>query len=227
MYTGHWSVTREYYDGVFNESEGKLVELHDRARDQLEIVETIDGTPFSTWILAADETFVHDGDWLAAGANLAVDELIGHAIPGGKNQPGGQRIGVNVPGNLPIQPRKPSPLLGALAGGGKKKKVKGLKSRAYDRPEVEIKSGTPVKDRDAIDDWDDFLGPNQTDIDPRDGLPDPDRIWSGDGKRSIRYGEHEMKSKPNKHHYHKETWFDDHVENVLQRVQRTISKKKK
>jgi len=33
-------------------------------------------------------------------------------------------------------------------------------------------------------------------------MPDPDSIVSADGKRSIRYGSHEMNSKPTKHHYH-------------------------
>ncbi|HDY7863906.1 TPA: hypothetical protein RQK43_003679 [Vibrio vulnificus] len=92
------------------------------------------------------------------------------------------------------------------------------KSRDYDRPEIETKSGTSVKQKNATDEWDEFLGSDQTNIDPRDGLPDPDRIWSADGKRSIRFGEHEMNSKPNKLHYHQETWHDDKVENVLQRI---------
>ena len=94
-------------------------------------------------------------------------------------------------------------------------------SRGYDRPEIETKSGTAVKDTEVTDDWDEFLGPDQTNIDPRDGLADPDRIWSADGKRSIRYGDHEMDSKPSKHHYHKETWEDDAVHNELQRIQQT------
>lgn len=97
-------------------------------------------------------------------------------------------------------------------------KCNATKSRGYDRPEIETKSGTSVKQKDAVDKWDEFLEPDQTNIDPRDGLPDPDRIWSADGKRSIRFGEHEMNSKPNKLHYHQETWYDDKVENVLQRI---------
>lgn len=32
------------------------------------------------------------------------------------------------------------------------------------------------------------------------------RIVSSDAKRSIRYGAHDMNSKPSKHHYHDETW---------------------
>jgi hypothetical protein len=91
-------------------------------------------------------------------------------------------------------------------------------SRGYDRPEIETKSGVAVKQKEATDKWDEFLGTDQTNIDPRDGLADRDRIWSADGKRSIRFGEHEMNSSSSKYHYHQETWHDDRVENVLQRI---------
>ena len=97
-------------------------------------------------------------------------------------------------------------------------------SRGYDRFENETKSGKAVREKNVVDDWDDFLGKDQTNIDPRDGLPDPDRIWSADGTRSIRYGAHEMGSSPTKHHYHKETWHPTHVDNVLQRIQRESKK---
>ncbi|MBD2816867.1 type IV secretion protein Rhs, partial [Xenorhabdus sp. Flor] len=74
----------------------------------------------------------------------------------------------------------------------------------------------PVKPEDAISRWDDFLGPGpHTNTHPRTGLPDPDRIVSADGKRSIRYGNHEMSSKPTKHHYHEETWTLDPVKNEM------------
>ena len=74
----------------------------------------------------------------------------------------------------------------------------------------------PVKPEDALNRWDDFLGPGpHTNIHPRTGLPDPDRIVSADGKRSIRYGNHEMNSKPTKHHYHEETWTLDPANNVM------------
>jgi RHS repeat-associated protein len=84
--------------------------------------------------------------------------------------------------------------------------------------ETETMSGRAVRDPTAR--WDEFLGPDQTNIDPRDGLPDPDRIWSADGSRSIRYGEHEMNSSPTMRHYHEETWDHDNrtVSNVLQRT---------
>ena len=53
----------------------------------------------------------------------------------------------------------------------------------------------PVKPQDATDKWDEFLGPGEhTNIHPRTGQPDPNRIVSEDGKRSIRYGNREMNS---------------------------------
>ena len=51
----------------------------------------------------------------------------------------------------------------------------------------------PVKPENAINRWDEFLGPElYTNTYPRTGLPDLDRIVSADGKKSIRYGNHEM-----------------------------------
>ncbi|WP_269769939.1 RHS repeat-associated core domain-containing protein, partial [Pectobacterium parmentieri] len=76
----------------------------------------------------------------------------------------------------------------------------------------------PVKPEDAVDKWDGFLGPGpgpHTNIHPRTDEPDPDRIVSADGKRCIRYGNHEMGSKPTKHHYHEETWTHDTENNVM------------
>lgn len=90
----------------------------------------------------------------------------------------------------------------------------------YDRPQVEIKSGKSVRPQNTLDDWNEFLGENQTDINPFTGQQSLDRIWSADGKRSIRFGDHEMDSMGTRNfHYHKETWFDDYVLNELQRVQ--------
>lgn len=51
----------------------------------------------------------------------------------------------------------------------------------YDRPEVEVYSGRSMRPKNATDDWDSFLGPNQTDIDPRTGQKSLDRIWSAEG----------------------------------------------
>ena len=84
-----------------------------------------------------------------------------------------------------------------------------------------MKSGKSVRSQNAVDDWDDFLGTNQTDINPFTGEKSADRIWSEDGNRSIRFGEHEMGSMgTTKSHYHKETWYDDYVVNELQRIQK-------
>lgn len=73
--------------------------------------------------------------------------------------------------------------------------------------------------------WDEFLGRGPTtNIHPRTGLPDPDRIVSADGMRSIRFGPHEMGSSPTGFHFHEETWnFDPGAntwlaDNVLVRV---------
>ena len=42
-----------------------------------------------------------------------------------------------------------------------------------------------------------------------------------DGKRSIRFGEHEMGGMGTRRfHYHKETWYDDYVINEVQRIQK-------
>ena len=80
----------------------------------------------------------------------------------------------------------------------------------------EVYANKPVKVTEAVDKWDEFLGPGEyTDIHPRTGLKDPDRIFSADGKRSIRFGSHEMNSKPSKFHYHEEIWTYDPINNVM------------
>jgi RHS repeat-associated protein len=85
--------------------------------------------------------------------------------------------------------------------------------------------GQSVKASEATIAWDEFLGAGEhTNIHPRLGTPDPNRIVSADGTRSVRFGPHEMNSSPNKLHYHEETWAHDpatstwSVENVLRRV---------
>ncbi|WP_256534877.1 RHS repeat domain-containing protein, partial [Pseudomonas sp. 35 E 8] len=71
----------------------------------------------------------------------------------------------------------------------------------------ETYANKPVKPEETTRKWDEFLGPRpHTNTNPRTGKPDRDRIVSSDAKRSIRYGAHEMNSKPSKHHYHEETW---------------------
>jgi RHS repeat-associated protein len=81
-----------------------------------------------------------------------------------------------------------------------------------------------IKASEATGSWDDFLGSGQTNINPRTRVPDPNRIFSADGTRSIRFGPHEMNSPPTKFHFHQETWTHDpltdnwRVHNVVQRV---------
>lgn len=90
----------------------------------------------------------------------------------------------------------------------------------YDRLEVEFYSGKSVRPNNALDDWDNFLGPNQTDIDPFTGKKSLDRIWSSDGTKSIRFGDHEMSGIGTKRfHYHRETWYGEYVLNEVQRIQ--------
>ena len=72
---------------------------------------------------------------------------------------------------------------------------------------IETYANKPVKPQETVRKWDEFLGPGpHTNTNPRTGTPDRDRIVSSDAKRSIRYGSHEMNSKPSRHHYHEETW---------------------
>ena len=82
-----------------------------------------------------------------------------------------------------------------------------------------------LKPSEAVARWDDFLGKGPTtNTHPRTGLPDPNRIVSADGARSIRFGPHEMGSSPTRFHFHEETWSFDpgsntwFVDNVLVRV---------
>lgn len=92
-------------------------------------------------------------------------------------------------------------------------KVDNIPGRGYHK---EVYANKPVKVNDAVSKWEEFLGPGKyTDIHPRTGLKDPDRIFSADGKRSIRFGSHEMNSKPTKFHYHEEIWTYDPINNVM------------
>ena len=58
-----------------------------------------------------------------------------------------------------------------------------------------------IKTTDVTDCWNNYLGSNQTNIKSRNGRVDADRIFSADGTRSIRFGSHEMNSKPSKFIY--------------------------
>lgn len=73
-----------------------------------------------------------------------------------------------------------------------------------------------MKPKDVPPEWDRFLGPKpHSNKHTRTGLPDPDRIVSQDGLRSIRYGNHETTGKPSKHHFHEESWAYDPKANVM------------
>nr|WP_219999523.1 RHS repeat-associated core domain-containing protein [Snodgrassella alvi] len=121
---------------------------------------------------------------------------------------------IGLAGGYNLYRYAPNPLMwidpwGLSAGCGPKKSTK----LGYSK---ETRAQKPVKPENAVQKWDEFLGPGPySNKHPRTGVPDPDRIVSADGKRSIRYGQHEMNSKPSKHHYHEETWTYDPVKDVM------------
>ena len=102
---------------------------------------------------------------------------------------------------------------------------------AYDTRKImynyggEIKAQSQIKANEALDAWDDFLGEGQTSYNKFTGMDDPDRIFSADGTRSIRFGGHEMDTLgTRKAHFHYEVWELDplsntvYVTNTLQRM---------
>jgi len=80
--------------------------------------------------------------------------------------------------------------------------VKGGSNTIVNRPSTqtkinnvpEIKAPTAIKASDVTNAWDGYLGSNTTNIHPITAQPDPNRIFSTDATRSIRLGNHEMKS---------------------------------
>ena len=110
--------------------------------------------------------------------------------------------------------------------------IKGERQSAYKPSEStktitdpEVKNPNTIKYSDATDAWDSYLGKNQTNINPRTGLPDNNRLFSSDGTRSIRFSKHEMDSiGTTKAHFHYETWSYDSqndimtITNTLQRM---------
>ncbi len=99
----------------------------------------------------------------------------------------------------------PPPWIGVVTTGSEGSEVKKSTNMAPD-------AGTIVAA------WISFLGPGPySNKHPRTGVPAGGRLVSADGKRSIRYGDHEQnpaKSKPPDHHYHEETWTWDGVSAV-------------
>jgi hypothetical protein len=80
---------------------------------------------------------------------------------------------------------------------------------------VEVTASKPIKPSQADKAWSDLLGPGEyTNIHPRTGQVDPNRLVSAAGRRSIRRGDHEMNSKPTKFHFHMETWDWNSVTNT-------------
>ncbi len=96
-------------------------------------------------------------------------------------------------------------LKAAKAGKGGLTKINYLK---------ESKVNKLIKSSEVIDDWDAFLGPNQTNINPITGKIESNRIFSADGTRSIRFGPHEMNSPERLQHYHREIWVYDAESNI-------------
>ncbi len=88
----------------------------------------------------------------------------------------------------------------------------------------EVKLPNQIKAEQAIDAWDNYLGPNQTSFNKYTGQFEADRIFSADGKKSIRFGNHEMNSiGTRKAHFHYEEWVYDagqRVVTVSNRLQR-------
>lgn len=102
--------------------------------------------------------------------------------------------------------------------------VAGVPGQGYHR---ETLSGQPVKEADVASEQSAFLeGGPHSNTHPRTRQPDPSRRVSADGKRSVRYGDHEKASAgTSKHHYHEETWSYDgeadvmNVDSVVRRIQ--------
>ena len=100
-------------------------------------------------------------------------------------------------------------------GSGSNTHVPSANTQVVRHPE--IKSPNQVKMSDVTNYWDDYLGSNQTNIHPRTGLVDNDRIFSADGTKSIRFGNHEMDSmETTKFHFHLEEWKYDPVNDVME-----------
>jgi len=89
----------------------------------------------------------------------------------------------------------------------------------------ETKAPNTISAEEATNQWDDYLGTETNNINPVTGASDPNRIFSYDSTKSIRFGMHEMESmSTTKAHYHIETWSYNSstntytVTNILQRV---------
>ncbi len=93
--------------------------------------------------------------------------------------------------------------------------VPSFNTKIVQRPEV--KASNQVNVKDVTNYWDNYLGSNQTNINPRTGVIDNDRIFSSDMTRSIRFGSHEMNSMgTTKFHFHQEEWIYDSSTDVME-----------
>ena len=89
-----------------------------------------------------------------------------------------------------------------------------VRTRINNLPET--KAPNAIKASDVTNAWDDYLGSNTTNIHPITGKPDPNRIFSSDATRSIRLGNHEMKSfGTTKAHFHYEKWDYNAVDDIM------------
>jgi hypothetical protein len=80
----------------------------------------------------------------------------------------------------------------------------------------EVKLSSQISIESAVDAWNDFLGPNQNSYNYFTGSNQADRIFSADGFRSIRFGNHEIKSMGTpKAHFHYEIWSYDRINNIV------------
>ena len=88
------------------------------------------------------------------------------------------------------------------------------------KPEIvkhtEVKAPTQINASEVTNRWDNFLGKMQTNRNPYTGKIDPNRIFSMDGTKSIRFGQHEMNSMlTTKFHFHEEKWVYDSMDNIV------------
>ena len=89
-----------------------------------------------------------------------------------------------------------------------------VRTRINNLPET--KAPNAIKASDVTNAWDDYLSSNTTNIHPITGKPDPNRIFSSDATRSIRLGNHEMKSfGTTKAHFHYEKWDYNAVDDIM------------
>ncbi|GAA0756069.1 hypothetical protein [Clostridium sartagoforme] len=81
----------------------------------------------------------------------------------------------------------------------------------------EVKAPNPVRTKNVTSEWDNFLGKGpHSNINPYTNNVDSNRIFSADGARSIRFGNHEMGSYgTNKFHYHEEIWGFNPSDNIV------------